>query len=296
MVSNSALRAIGNTFWPGLIMGLSGVINLVLDPLLIFGWFGFPRMELEGAALATVVSWVFSFVFSFCILNFKEHLFSIKNMFQYRFIASARSILFVAIPAAWTNMILPLAITIITSFLAVFGEWAVAAFGVAIRVEALVLVPLTALSSIIGPFVGQNWAARKYDRILEALRLIFKFCLYYGLILSGLLILTARIFLPFFDKNPQVIECAFQFFIVAPVGYIGYGMLMIVCAGFNALRRPYTSSFLSMARAFLIYVPLAFVLKDIWGPIGIFTSSSVANIVVAVVGARLLYQYCQKKT
>ncbi|MCK5179038.1 MAG: polysaccharide biosynthesis C-terminal domain-containing protein, partial [Candidatus Omnitrophica bacterium] len=72
MIGNSAIRACGDTFFPSLTMTISMVINAILDPLLIFGLWGFPRLELEGAAIATVIARAVALVFSFLILHFKK--------------------------------------------------------------------------------------------------------------------------------------------------------------------------------------------------------------------------------
>ena len=78
MVSNAAIRATGDTRAPALIMMLATGLNVVLDPILIFGWFGFPRMELEGAALATVIARACTMVASLAILHFREGMLDFK--------------------------------------------------------------------------------------------------------------------------------------------------------------------------------------------------------------------------
>ncbi|NQV44003.1 MAG: MATE family efflux transporter, partial [Rhodospirillales bacterium] len=136
MTGNSVLRACGDAKWPAMIMIGSAGINAVLDPILIFGLLGMPRMEIAGAAWATMIARLFILFSVFAILHFRERL--ISNLWPglKTFTASARKILHIAIPAAMNQMLNPLAMALLTAMVATFGTGAVAAFGVATRIEA----------------------------------------------------------------------------------------------------------------------------------------------------------------
>ena len=175
MIGNSAIRASGNTGTPSIIMTLASVVNIVLDPILILGLLGFPRLELQGAALATVIARAVTLVASLLFLHFKERMISLKVPSLQETLWCWKDILYVGLPAACTNAINPISIGVIISFLATFGAVSVAAFGVASRIESFVLIALSALSASIGPFVGQNWGAKKYTRVRQALKLSFIF-------------------------------------------------------------------------------------------------------------------------
>src|SRR5690606_12400468 len=117
----------------------------VLDALLIFGLLGFPRLELRGAAIATVVANGVAVVLSILILHRREHLIRARYLLPDGLWDSWRRVLHVAMPATAANLLHPLTVGVITSFVAAFGPAAVAGFGVASRVESLVMIVIFAI-------------------------------------------------------------------------------------------------------------------------------------------------------
>jgi len=114
MVGNSAIRATGDTRTPAIVMGVAGVINLILDPLMIFGLLGFPRLEVKGAALATAIAWVFTLATALWLLIRREKLLDLSWQPLATRLRSWREILYVAGPAAGTSMVVPLSGTVLT--------------------------------------------------------------------------------------------------------------------------------------------------------------------------------------
>jgi len=187
MVGMASMRATGDTRLPSMLMVLAALINLVLDPLLIFGIGPFPAMELNGAAMAALLARGSIFVGTVYLMRSRLDMLTFNKPDIEELKKSWRDILHVGMPAAATNAIIPIATGVITAMLARYGPEAVAGFGVASRIESLTLVMFYALSAIIGPFVGQNISACKPDRIYTALKLCALFCLGIGLLTAGLL-------------------------------------------------------------------------------------------------------------
>ena len=285
MVGNSAIRASGNTFTPSLIMICSAGVNILLDPLLIFGLWGLPELGLIGAAWATVISRAITLIASLLILKFQEDMLSpyfpdFKETFW-----CWRDILYVGLPAAGTNMITPISIGIITSMLAVHGSATVAGFGVASRVESFAMIVLMALAASIGPFVGQNWGAGKYGRVAKALQQSYLFCLGWGVLMTILLAAGASLIVPLFNKDPEVIAIAVTYLRIVPISYGAAGIIQIGNSAFNALGRPIPAVIITVLRMFVLYIPLAY-LGSLWlGAIGIFIAATVSNIILGI-GAR----------
>jgi Na+-driven multidrug efflux pump len=192
---------------------------------------------------------------------------------------SWRDILHVGIPAAGTNVIVPLGAATITAMIARFGPEAVAGFGVASRVEALMLVMYYAMSSIIGPFVGQNLSAERERRILRALWLCTVFCLASGLAIAATLALLDDFIPALFTQNPDVIAVTRLFLWIAPIGYGTYGMVMVMNAAFNGLGNPMPGVWISVSRIVVLYVPFAFIGMRLFGIAGIFGAYALANII-----------------
>ena len=161
MVGNNAIRATGDTKTPAAIMIVAVVCNFVLDPLLIFGIGPFPRLELVGAAIATVISRSITFFVSLFILYFRDKMITFVVSTFKSVINSWKRILYIGLPNAGTRMVIPLAIGVITRIVASYGHEAVAGYGVSSRIEFFALTVIMALRSVIAPFVGQNWGASR---------------------------------------------------------------------------------------------------------------------------------------
>ncbi len=180
MVGNNAIRARGDTLTPGLIMLASATINTVLDPLLIFGWGPFPRLEMAGAALATVMARASSLVLALWVLIRRERLLCLVRPTLAEVLTSWRQILYLGLPTATTRLVTPLGMGIVTRMAAAHGEPVVAALGVGSRLEFFGLTVVAALSTVLAPFVGQNLGAGQSDRVRQGVNWASRFALIWG--------------------------------------------------------------------------------------------------------------------
>ncbi|MGB7250366.1 MAG: MATE family efflux transporter [Phormidesmis sp.] len=280
MVGNSAIRAAGDTGTPSLIMTFSAGLNILLDPLLIFGLAGFPEWGLAGAAWATVIARATTLIASLLVLQLKEHMLSSHFPDLEETFWCWRDILSIGLPAAGSNMIVPISVGVITSLLAAHGSLAVAGFGVASRVESLALIVLMALAASIGPFVGQNWGAKKYERVTQAMQQSYLFCLGWGVLVAGVLAVSGRWIVPLFNANEEVVAIATTYLWMVPISYGGAGIIQVASSAFNALGKPTPAVLMTVARMFVLYIPLAYIGSRWLGPLGIFMAATVSNVLV----------------
>ena len=278
MVGMSSMRATGDTRLPSMLMVIAAVLNVVLDPILIFGFGPIPKMGLNGAALAALLARASIFAGTVYLMRYRLDLLTFNKPKGSELVSSWKDVLHVGIPAAGTNAIIPIATGVITAMLARYGPETVAGFGVASRVESLTLVLFYALSAIIGPFVGQNIAANRADRIFQALRLCTIFCLGSGLLIALVLALSGEWIPSLFSETREVIRVAALFLFIVPISYGAYGMVMIMNASFNGMGKPMPAVHISVGRMVVIYVPLAFLLDRLFGVAGIFAAYAIANI------------------
>jgi putative MATE family efflux protein len=284
MVGTSSMRATGDTVLPGKIMIAGAVFNIVLDPIFIFGLGPIPAMGLDGAAIAALLARGAMFVGTLYILVRRLKMVSFNKPDPVELKKSWIDILHVGLPAAGTNVIIPVVMAFITAMIARYGPEAVAGFGVASRIESMVLVIYYALSSVIGPFSGQNLAAGKGDRIQLALRHCLVFCLVSGLLVAVLLA-SGSGFLPgLFSQNPEVIGVAKLFMWIAPISYGAYGIVMVVNAAFNGLGKPMPAVYISVGRMIVLYLPIAFIAESFYGMAGIFVAYALANLISGLIG------------
>ena len=282
MVGMSSMRATGDTRLPSMLMVLASIINIILDPILIFGFGPVPAMGLNGAAMAALLARASIFIGTVYLMKRRLDLLTFNRPEAGELARSWTDILHVGIPAAGNNAIIPIATGVITAMLARYGPETVAGFGVASRVESLTLVIFYALSAIIGPFVGQNVTANRADRIYRALRLCTLFCIGAGLMIAAVLALAGNWLPSLFSDNPEVTGVAALFLRVVPISYGAYGMVMIMNASFNGIGKPMPAVYVSVGRMVVIYLPLAFLADRWFGVAGIFGAYAIANIVTGI--------------
>ncbi|MEM7099301.1 MAG: MATE family efflux transporter [Pseudomonadota bacterium] len=294
MILGSVMRANGNAGIPGTIMTAGAAVNLIIDPILIFGWFGLPRMELAGAATAMLITRVLTTtVMLFYVLKLDQ----VARRFEWsKFISSSRRILHIGLPAMATQLIGPVTGVIITRMLAQHGETVVAGFGVATRIEAVAAMLMFALSGSIGPFVGQNWGGKAPDRVREGVRVSYQFCLLWGVVMALPLFLFGHYMASWIEPSEPVIAVAAIYLAIVPWSYGMWGVLMMASASFNALGKPLPSTVLSFTRMFLVYVPLAMLLNSLMGYQGIFVAVLMSNALMGVAGYLWFRQRLQHMT
>ena len=282
LIGNSAIRALGNTVVPSLIMTIAAAVNVGLDPVLIFGWGPFPALGIQGAALATVISRATTLVASLAFLHYRERLlaFSFPRLKILR--RNWISILSVGIPAAATSIISPLSVGLITSLIARYGSEAIAAFGLASRVEAMALIVPLALSASIGPFVGQNWGAQEYGRVHKALRLSLLFCLGWGLMVAIFLGMEASAIASWFDNDLEVVNSATTYLKIVPISYGALAIVFVFSSAFNALGKPLPSVVMAIIRLLMLYLPLAYLGSQLFDLPGIFGAACLSNVLVGL--------------
>ena len=283
MVGNFAMRATGDALVPAVILGLSAILNVILDPLLIFGLLGFPRLELQGAAIATVVANAVTVVASVGVLYRRERLILPRYLSTTGLWDSWQRLLHVGIPATAANLLIPVTMAVITALVAGYGPEAVAGFGVASRVESVVLIVIFALQSSVGPFVGQNYGAGQLDRVRRAVRSSTNFLTIYGLVMAVFLFVIARPTVALFDDNPLVVDAAAAYLRIVPFTYGMFGVMMIGIGCFNSLGRPMPAAVLTFVKFFIFYLPLAWGLSVLMGLQGIFWATALSHLAFGVV-------------
>lgn len=270
------LRASGNVTKPEVIMAVAGLINLLFDYVLIFGKWGFPRMGIQGAAYATVFSWIFV-ILGMVILMLKDQLLQpfarstatnkeiVKEIFQ------------LGGPSILTQIIGPLTLMYLTFLLARESSLAVAAFGVAGRIETLLMIGVLGVSTAITPFIAQNSGAKQAERIDEAIAFGGRASTYLGLIVALLMFLLIRPIAALFSDHPQVISHTADYFYFVSLSYVFYGLYLITTSILNGLKLPVNSMKISMIKSLAFTLPLTLA-GSYWGVGGIFIGLSISNV------------------
>jgi len=295
MVAMGLIRANGDTSAPSTIMVISSIVNIILDPLFIYGWGVIPELGVAGAAWATLGSRVASLILVVPLVVFKERLVTFSLPSLAVFAQSSSQVLRVGFPAAASNMVNPLSISIVTGILANYGNEAVAAFGVATRVETLATIPMLALSSAIGPVAGQNWGRGLKDRTIETVLSAFTFVVACGLFLGALFFFIAEPATAVFTDDPDIQRWAMLYLLIVGVTLGGYGVVINASAAYNAIDKANTGLGFTMIRSLVLYVPLV-VLAVTMGPlIYVFGAIAITNILSGVAVAYLTLRILRRE-
>ena len=276
-VGNSAIRANGDTRTPAIIMMTMVGLNMLLDPLLIFGYGPIPQLGITGAAIATVIARALSLIASFIILK-RANMLSFEIPSFKKAIDSWKSILYIGAPAAATNLVVPLSTALITKLVSGYGEAAVGALGVSSRIDLFAIMVVVALSSVIGPFVGQNLGAKNFQRLTIGVNRSLVFALLWGVFMLIVMLITARFFAPFFHDDPEVVAVIVLYLSITPFGYAARCVYALGNTILNVLNKPLHASGITLVQMFGVYIPLAFLGSHYFGLIGVFAAYATAYI------------------
>lgn len=284
MVGMNVLQATGDTKIPGLVLTLSVFLNIALDPLFIFGLGPIEGMGIGGAALATVIGRASSFLLVGAVIWRREKLYTIHLGDLAETLRSWGEILFVGIPAAAANILLPISMGVITRLVSQFGTNAVAGFGAATRIESFALVFTLALSMILTPFVGRNHGAGHEERVRQGHRVSALFSLAWGAMVVLVFLSSAGRIASAFNDSPDVVGVTAQYLRIVALSYGFLGMVNLTAAAFNGLKMPISAAAVAAVRLFALLIPLAWAGRELFGLPGIFWGVAVGNVLAGVVG------------
>lgn len=297
MMGNNAMRGTGDTTTPGLVMATGAIANLVLDPLMIFGLAGFPRMGIAGAAIATLVGRGCALVLSLSVLILRKKMISLDRPVFKDVMASWRKIAYIGIPAGMTQALSPLTAVIITRMVASYGTVAVAAFGAGAKIDMITLMVLISLGSVLMPFVGQNWGAGKMDRVKAAHRWSYIFAIVWGVVMYVVVVTFSRPIAHAFSEDPLVVEKIRQYLIITSLSLGLVGLWRIVAMSMNGLHQPLHAAALNITALLLLTLPCTVLGSYFYGLIGLFAGMAVGKMlsgVAAFIWATFLHRCAQR--
>lgn len=278
LIGNAALRATGNAMFPAITMTIASLVNAALSPVLIFGLLGAPEMGVKGAALATVLANAGAALAGLYMLGVRMRMISLHPFDAHLLWDSWRQLLMIGLPAGITNMV-PAAINgIIIAMLAASGAEAVAAFGVVTRVEAFAFIVIMGLAGGMAPIIGQNWGARRFDRVDETLRKAFGFNIVWSLAVAVVLGMGGAAIAGLFSDSSEVVRIAALYFLIVPITYAAGNLVPGWASAFNAIGTPERAAAVIFIKNFLILLPACIMGEHFAGATGLFAAIAVTNV------------------
>lgn len=291
-IGNSTFRSMGNIKMSALLAACMALLNMIFDPLLIFGIGPFPRMGIEGAAWATMIAALLTLLLSLYVLGAVENVLEFSRPALATLRRHWHQILGIGLPAMGANLMTPLAAAIMTGIVSRYGDEMVAGFGVGSRIEMLSLLVVMALSATLPMFIGQNMGAGKTERAGCALRDCLRFVLVFQVGIYALLLVLNGPVAASFSDNPRVIEIIRLYLMILPLTYGAHGVVILVMVSLNVLRRPRMALLLTITRLLLLYLPLAWLFSRFFGIRGLFIGAACGNLVAGLVAYMMVRKIC----
>lgn len=257
------LQATGNMIYPMLFQLSGAVINIILDPIFIFGKFGVPALGVRGAAVATVIGQIASMVFAVVVVIVKKHEvhISLRNFkFKWR---TVKEIYAVGFPSIIMQSIMAFLVTMLNTILISFSEAAVSVLGVYYKLQSFVFMPVFGLTHGVLPIIGYNYGAGNKKRLLSALRL--------GTLIAACIMTVGTVLflaipdklLLIFNASPQMLEIGVPALRIISICFIPAAVDILFSTFFQGVGMGFKSLIVSVMRQLVVILPAAFLLSKI---------------------------------
>ena len=290
IVANNLLRGSGDALRPMIFMIAGTVTNIILDPLLIFGLGPFPEMGVSGAALATVVSQLFSAGLCFYYIVIHGSIYRVKLAYLRPNLSILRDIYRVGFPSMIMQVTESVVFVLVNNVLSSFGSLSLAAVGIAIRILDLAFMPIIGVSHGLLPIVGFNFGARAWKRLWRAVKLASGGIM----LLMGVATVVLELFAPqliaIFNDAPELMALAVPAMRIFLATLVILGPSVLFVTVFQGLSKGKTALILALVRQFVFCVPLLFILPRIWGVIGVWLAWSIADVLAFLVSGLWLFR------
>ncbi len=278
MTFERLLQSTGKTIYTMITQGLGAIINIILDPILIFGLFGFPKMGASGAALATVLGQIFAGILAIVINLKKNHEICI-NMRGFRPDGKIISHIYkVGVPSIIMQSIGSLTTYGMNMILLTFTSTAAAVFGIYYKLQSFFFMPLFGLNNGLVPIIAYNYGAGKKDRLVKAIKLSIRYAIL--LMFCGIVIFQSipAILLGFFNASESMLQIGVPALRIISLSFLFAGFCIVCSSVFQALGNGIYSMLISIARQLVVLLPAAYLLARFGGLHMVWWSFPIAEI------------------
>lgn len=267
------------------------VINIVLDPILIFGLLGFPALGVSGAAIATVIGQICAFLLYIAVYMRKSYAVHIR-LKHLKFDRSIiRQIYGVGIPSSIMMLLPSVLISILNSILTALSDVYVAVLGVYFKLQTFIYMPANGIVQGMRPIIGYNYGAGENERVRSTIRYSLgcaAMLMLAGTLLS--LLIPEQIF-TLFDADAGLMSAGVTALRIICIGFLVSSIGVIYSGTFEALGNGRNSLIISLLRQFAVTVPLAFLLSRVWGAAGVWAAFPAGEVIAAAAAYVLLKTY-----
>ena len=293
------VQATGRTVYAMVIQGTGSVINLILDPILIFGLFGFPRLEVAGAAVATVAGQIVGGLVGLCLSltrNPEIHM-SFAGLRPKKEIISG--IYSVGLPSIIMQSIGSVMVFGMNQILIAFTSTATAVFGIYFKLQSFIFMPVFGLNNGMVPIVAYNYGARKPERIIKTVKLAVTYAVCIMAVGFALFQLFPDVFLSLFEAEGEeagdLLTIGVPALRIISTSFLLAGFCIVCGSVFQALGHGVLSLAVSVVRQLIVLLPAAFLLARLGGLHVVWWSFPFAELFSTTLSALFLYWVYQKE-
>ena len=273
------------------LLSVGCIINIILDPILIFGLLGFPALGVAGAAIATVIGQIGAFLLYIVVYLRKPYAVRIHPKYLKFDKKIIRQIYSVGIPSSIMMLLPSVLISILNSILAAFSEVYVAVLGVYFKLQTFIYMPTNGIVQGMRPIIGYNYGAGEEKRVRTTIR--------YSLVCAAALMLTGTLLsllipgpiFSLFDADEALMSAGITALRIICIGFLVSTIGVIYSGTFEALGNGRNSLIISLLRQFVITIPLSFILSRFFGAVGVWASFPVGELCASIVAFFLLQHY-----
>lgn len=281
MMGGAVLRAYGDARRAMMATIYGGLVNAVLDPVLIFGL----GLDLTGAALASVGAWLT--ISATALLPILRHHGGLIPPTTVGLMRDLPPIMSIGVPAILTQLATPVGQAIVTRNMAQYGEGAVAGLAIVARLMPVAFGVVFALSGAIGPIIGQNFGARDFGRVRAAYLSALQFTGLVTITVSAILFFLRAPIADLFDAVGTTRDLVYLFCGPLALAFFFNGMLFVSNAAFNNLGHPFYSTWMNWGRNTVAMIPLVYLGSTLLGPEGVLIGQAAAGFVFGLIAAFL---------
>ena len=295
MMMERILQSTGRTIYNMITQGLGAIINIILDPIMIFGLFGFPKLGIAGAALATVIGQIIAAALAFYFNMVKNSDIHIRAKGFRPDVRTVKLIYIVGIPSIIMQSISSVMTFGINKILMLFSETAVSVFGIYFKLQSFIFMPVFGLNNGMVPIVAFNYGAKNRKRIMDTIKMSVVISV--SIMAVGFLvfqIFPARL-LQLFNASDHMLEIGVNALRIISFSFILAGYSIIIGSVFQALGNGVYSLIVSIARQLVCILPIAYTLAKLSGLHAVWYAFPLSELMSLLVTTILFIRIYRKK-
>lgn len=289
------MQSTGNTVYNMIIQGVGALVNIILDPIFIFGMLGLPAMGVTGAAIATVIGQIVAMLLGIIITQTKIKEVQIHlREFQLK-IRIIKDMYRIAIPAILMQSIMSFMTVFMNMILVTFSELAVSAFSIYFKLQQFVFMAVNGMNNALIPIISYNFGARKQQRILDSI--------HFSLIVACIIMMVGTIvfqcfpeqLMYLFDANEEMMSIGVPALRIISLSFVFAGISLVLSAVFQSVDHANKSLVITLLRQMVLLLPIVYLLANQFGLDALWWAFPITEAIVSIL-AYIYLKIVKKKT